>query len=524
MIVAQAGLGTAFLRSLLLPLVFLAPGVPALRLKRWAARRSGRPPRFQLIVYGTLLSGASLVTLYFGVSWLNWKLVTVKMVNCLSLFEGLLLFVAHLGLTCVYGILTGEAQYNYRTGNRPRDLYDSWDFAFEKVYQGGDVVLKTTRGTWIRGRVVQNGSSEEKQDLLFESAGVVAPETDESVAVIAGEDSRPELQYEKSGRLRSGKSVKEFSDMNEVVDNGEDVQRKADNYVYIDKSNIETVVFCGGTEMDPESEIGAGTPGAAQELLGALVQWTFEPPNLPQNPLRGYGWVLLPMTLASAVIALGVVPAQFRLSSLETVQFSSLVGVVAASVTTLYGQTERFRRPKCVMNVDIGAHRTLYGFGAVAVIGSYSSVLFFEIVPLFVGTVVGVTITTVHLGLSKRFDLSTALCSLILASTPILVSFVWVNTAMSSQFGRPVSLLWVATAAVLAINRLCIGTPSSYDGWSDVARYTVWWVVTVAVSVGLVAVAFGANVPAVRVVTGVLLIVGWLLARRLRQTVQTDMS
>jgi hypothetical protein len=423
----------------------------------------------------------------------------------------------------VYGILTGELQYNYRTGNRPRDLYDSWDFAFEKVYQGDDVVLKTTRGTWIRGRVVQNGSSEEKQDLLFESASVVAPEADESVAVIAGEDSRPELQYEKSGRLRSGKSVKEFSDMNEVVDNGEDVQRKADNYVYIDKSNIETVVFCGGMEMDPEREIGSSKPGAAQELLGALVQWTFESPNLPQNPLRGYGWVLLPMTLASAVIALGMVPAQFRLSSFETAQFSSLVGSVVASVTTLYGQTEIFRRPKCVMNFDIGAHRTLYGFGVVAVIGLYSPVLSFEIVPLFAGTVVGVAITTVHLGLSRRFDLWTALSSLVLALIPIFVSFVWVNTAISSQFGRPVSFLWVTTAAMLAINRLWIGTPSSYDGWSDVARYTVCWVVTVVVSVGLVAVAFGVDVPAVRAVTVVLLIVGWLLARCLRQTVQTDM-
>lgn len=523
MTVAQTGAATVLLRSLLLPLVFLAPGVPALRLKRWAARRSGRPPRFQLAVYGTLLAATSLLTLYLGVSWFEWRPIGTSWIDDLSLYQQILLFVLHFALTLVYGALFGEVKYNYYTGNKPRDLYDSWDYAFEHVFQSGDVILKTTSGTWVHGEVVQSGSSDETRDLLFESARVLDPRETSELSVTPHGETAPQIQHgDENSVLRD--STASFSDMDELLSEDQSETATADNYIYVDKSTVETVIFCGGTEMEPAAEIEAGTPGAVEELLSELFGEVPRVPDSLESTLRAYRLPLLGVVVALVAASLSVFSGWLVLPDRGETYLSCVIGVVTASTTTVYYRTGVLRRPKCVLNVDVGGHETLYGFLAVVAVWSYAPVLSPAVVPLLVGVVVGTTLTTVHLGLLGRFDTRAASCSSVLASIPIVVAVVWVERGVTSLFGRTTTLFWAIIAVVLIVDRIRIGTPSSYNEWSDVARYVVWWVITVAICIALVAVAFGVSVPATTIVTGVLLLVGWLLARSLRRTVRSDVS
>jgi hypothetical protein len=97
-------------------------------------------------------------------------------------------------------------------------LDGGWDCACEKVYQGGDVVLKTTGGTWIRGRVVQNGSSEEKQDLLFESARVLDAPRDGVTSVSTTQESTPEVYYNGYEVLKQTDSADESPEETDSAD------------------------------------------------------------------------------------------------------------------------------------------------------------------------------------------------------------------------------------------------------------------------------------------------------------------
>lgn len=489
MIVAQTGLGTAFLRSLLLPLVFLAPGVPALRLKRWAARRNGRPPRFQLIVYGTLLSGASLVTLYFGVSWLNWELVTVKTLDELSLFEELLLFVAHLALTCVYGLLAGEVQYNYGSGNLPRDLYDSWDFAFEKVYQGGDVVLKTTGGTWIRGRVVQSGSSEEKQDLLFESARVLDAPRDGVTSVSSTQESTPEVYYNGYEALRQTESTDEgpeetdsadeLSGMDKIV--AEDsIKTPAGNYVQIEEENIEAVILCGGTDMNPEAEIADEKNAAAQTIIQELTESSFQIPRLSTDRLNGHGTALLVLVLASVTVSVFLLSALDSLFSAMTLPLLCL-GTLSATATILYFRTKTL--DLCVGRISsVGSGKTLGAFVVLTlpVLVWYRPVT--EATPLLSGVLVGTAFATLHLSVADDFDSTSASLLTVLGIILVSSAAVWFKPWATEWMWRLVSFVAFGIVVLLTVDRLRKGTPSSYDRWSEVVKSVSWWGVVVLVT------------------------------------------
>jgi hypothetical protein len=476
-----------------------------------------------LAVYATLFAAASLLTLYLGISWVEWRLIEIKWLEDLSLPQGIFLFVLHIILACVYGALFGEIKYNYYTVNTPRNLYNSWDYAFKYVFQSGGVILKTTTGTWVHGEVVQSGSSDETQDLLFESAHVLDPKESNKISVTPDGGTTPQIQYtDENISLRD--STESFADMDELLSENQIETAEADNYVYIDESSIETLVFCGGTGMDPAAEIGDKTPGAVEELFLTLPGNKPKLPDILVRLLRKYGPWLLGAVAVVTVISLPVFSRWLNLPDHSYMHFSFFTGAIIALTRAAYHQTDIFGSINYLSNVKSDISERLYRTLAVVTAGLYVLLIPPTIVPLLVGIVVGTTLTTVHLGVSERFDARAASYSLALASIPILITAVWVRSGMTSLFGRVTTLVWAITVVAVVIDRLWIGTPSSYDGWPDVVRYTVWWGVTVLVSVGLVAVAFGVNVPAVRVVTVVLLIVGWSLARSLRQTVQTDMS
>lgn len=533
-VVVQQTAGTALFRSLLLPILFLAPGIPALRARRWAARREGSPSRLQAVVYGTLLSTASLVTVYVALSVYAWQPLTAEHIDFTAPTFFTLLPI-HFVITAVYGLIAGEFQYNYYTGNRPRDLYDSWDFAFEKVCEQEDVLVKTTGGTWVSGRVVQHGSSAGTRDLLLGSAQLVDPADSANPTVVP--EGEPELRplHGSSGTLlvddssqdapgegQSGTKDTE-NDMDSVFDDSEvsneSISEDATNYVYINEPDIETVVLSSGADLSPEAPLSANRPGKVQAVVQSLTGDTsLSAPDESQL-------FSLNNIMVSIVFAVLYTPTLvsfhdvFELStyraSLYFVFFlSSVLGGLRIgqrrgtdSITWRHSFIPKVNAPLILIAVEALAF-------TVCVV--YVPTL---LVPVVEGVVAGSLLSILHAGLSEEFDRTAAVLSSSLALLIVIGITFWIETDTVELGGQTVVGIGLSLLALLVVDRLRVGTPSAYEGWSEVFRYLCWWSIGVGLAAALAAPPLYVTTWQAGSYTAVLVLSGILLSHHLFEAV-----
>lgn len=479
--------GNVLFRSLLLPILFLAPGIPALRARRWAARREGTPPRLQAVVYGTLLSTASLVTIYAALSLWAWKPLTADSIK----FTAPVLFTLlpiHFLITAVYGLFAGEFQYNYYTGNRPRDLYDSWDFAFEQVCEQDDVLVKTTGGTWVSGRVVQHGSSTGTRDLLLSSAQLVDPADSANTTVVP--ENEPEVRplYGSPGTFLVGDPPAdrpeisdetertEEVDMDAVFDDSGDTSESASeetsNYVYVNEPDIETVVLSNEADLNPEGPLGANRPGKVQAVVQSLIRDRLPSvPNLPSF-IRPFGTAL---SVLSVIVLLGL-PWISQLFTYRQALYgafcvSFLTAVLVVYRTETVNPTLRCRASRLGINILW----ILVVIGAIVGVVHVAAGRPTMTVPVAEGFIAGSLLMTVHTGISETFDRTAAGFSSGLALSIVTGTAAWTELGGSQLVGQGFALVGLLLSSSLVVDRLRVGTPSAYERWSKVLQYVFCW-------------------------------------------------
>lgn len=175
--------------TLLLFLLFIAPGLLGLKTRLWVSRRPTEYDRIDIIVFSVIFSISSLILLYLSWSYLRWEFITGDTVRRISLAQFLGIYILHVLQCLVIGVAAGSFAHNYIEDNRIRDLYNSWEFAFQYVHSAIDVDVKTSDGHWIRGHVIQYETTDGVRDLILSSPRLVdSPEADKESGTPLGEN------------------------------------------------------------------------------------------------------------------------------------------------------------------------------------------------------------------------------------------------------------------------------------------------------------------------------------------------
>jgi hypothetical protein len=263
------------------------------------------------------------------------------------------------------------------------------------------------------------------------------------------------------------------------------------NYVQIEGENIEAVILCGGTDMNPEAEIADEQNAAAQTLIQELTETPFQIPQLSTDRLNGYGTALLVLVLASVTVSV------FLLSALDSL-FSAMVlpllclGTLSATATILYFRTKTLD-PYVGRISSVGSGKTLGAFVVLTlpVLVWYRPVT--EATPLLSGVLVGTAFATLHLSVADDFDSTAASLLSMLGIISVSSAAVWFEPWTTEWMWRLVSFAAFGIVVMLAVDRLRKGTPSSYDRWPKVVKSVSWWVVVVLMSAALVITALQLN-------------------------------
>jgi len=235
----------SLLSALILPLLFIVPGVGAIRAANWTTKRREEHDRIELIFFSLIYSISSLLVLYaIGSVW-EWTLVTEADITGLGLPGGIAWYLVHLLLAGLTGAIVGSFSYNYVYENQFRDHYDSWDFAFQYIHQSKNVIVKTTGGDWIHGHAIQSGTSDGTRDLLLASPREVEDPSD------------PDLEeYPLDPSLDPGSDETPEPEDADTFDPEEArLPASLGNYLYVNEPDIETVVFNDSSDEDPDGTL-----------------------------------------------------------------------------------------------------------------------------------------------------------------------------------------------------------------------------------------------------------------------------
>ncbi|WP_152420019.1 DUF6338 family protein [Haloferax prahovense] len=253
MIPLQNGLfSLSLLGAVALPLLFIVPGVAAIRVAGWTTKRREDHDRVEIIFFSLVFSIVSLVILYLLASVLKWDWITAGDVTRLELSAVIGWYLAHLVVAGTIGAIFGSFSYNYIYENQFRDHYDSWDFAFQFIHQSSDVVVKTTSGDWIQGHAIQSGSSNETRDLLL--AYPRWGEKPEDLDIEREEFS----SQDENDSTPSNVAEAEMPNPDDVETfDPEDARRKPalGQYLYVNEPDIETVTFLEESDEDPDGTL-----------------------------------------------------------------------------------------------------------------------------------------------------------------------------------------------------------------------------------------------------------------------------
>lgn len=286
-VVTQSTIGVSLLRALLFPILFLAPGLLALRPTLWTARLGDTLSRLQKVVYSVVLSTASVLGLYLGWSLLRWEFLSPD--DTVPFWTFVVAIPVHFFLTGVIGVTAGAFIHNYvETGPR-LDETDNWEFALSR-YGNDEVVVRTCGGKEVRGEVVDTAVFDREEGLeasqsdtdelntarvdnnegiLLTDPSVADPEDEKKVeGMYSGEQQQSNEQEESSEQAESsGQEVSADS----PSDNTEPLHLSDEdtNYAYFPRDDVEGILFLD--KLTKEKGPRLSRDDRAQEFLGDVM-------------------------------------------------------------------------------------------------------------------------------------------------------------------------------------------------------------------------------------------------------------
>jgi hypothetical protein len=268
--------GTSLI-ALFIPLLLVVPGLVAIRLGLWTARRENPFTQLETLVVSALVSLASLFLIYVGFSIWLWQPAVSDNLQGQSLPWYVIGYCIHMLVAAAIGMALGSFAYNYLLDNEARSRYDPWQYVFRQLTDSATIEVRTTSGLWIQGHLTKAEESMGTRDLLLTSADVLnhTPESghqevaNEDIEVLDADAASTDSESTGSGDLRDQSVPSESTDNKgiedwEDIDNSLDREFKADEevkaaldddsagYIQLDGSAIEAVRVPDGPAVNTD--------------------------------------------------------------------------------------------------------------------------------------------------------------------------------------------------------------------------------------------------------------------------------
>lgn len=473
----QSSVGVPLLRALLFPILFLAPGLLALRPALWTARLRDTLSRLQKVVYSVVFSSSSFFIIYSGWSLLWWEPLSpddeVKFATLVAVVP------VHFLLTVVIGVAVGSFFHNYVGTARGLDEFDSWEFAFDR-YESGELLVRTNSGKEISGEILEGTQIDRSEGVLLTDPTAA----DENDTAAVREEFRDE-QDTTTSRWPAAQSR-----------DTEHVQLEDSNaqYTYFPKEEIETVFFLDEFVEDPNVP-QKDQNDRAQSFLGDVYS-QFEPYEVAPCFRRLADPISGPSTLSVAAF-LSLVGCVFLLTGTHPQPgHEAEVALLGALGACLTGST-------VVLANRCTGDELAWLFGS-SVIALFPLVFFVGLVrqPLTLarGVLVGGLIGPLYVSVTREYGVTPAVYVTVgLSAAVALAHSVFGFGGRITQ--QVILMLLLVTIVTLAVNRLRVGTAEEFDDWERVAADTMKWLLFGVVAAAVAVPSQLVAPPAVRAIS-----------------------
>ena len=514
-IIGQAG-GFSFspqtsLIALFIPLLLIVPGLVAVRLGLWTARRENPFTQLETLVMSALVSLCSLLLMYVGFSVWLWEPVVLDNLQGQSLPWYITGYLIHIVAAAVLGMTIGSFAYNYLLDNEARSRYNPWQYVFRQLIDSATIEVRTASGIWIRGHLTKAEESTGTRDLLLTSATVLhdtlegdrkkAPNenigiSEEGEVPIDSESTDAENIHHQPDPVEKGK--KGGIDNWKHIDNSLDEEFKTNDkvrdaldndsagYIQLDGTAIEAVRVPDGPsvntneiyeELSDSDRVHKRTALLGREFGYFIIEDRLRNLIVRLNRaasrwiITGLLWAtMLAVTLGSA----GVIEVGSMLGSHQAILswLGLLTGVSIVELLRYYLDTPIEWRG---IPISVGVLTPfIVGVALVEwwVVRDWPSV--FNIISATVGLLGGITIGTVVHHLRNQYTATAALAvTAIIAVQMAFVSAYAFGAGMTPTFGRPFVVVGFASTFGLFCERIRIGKAGAYEDWATVLADTV---------------------------------------------------
>jgi hypothetical protein len=470
-------MGLSALRTLLLPILFLGPGLPAIRTALWTARLDDSLSRLQKVTYSVLFSTASVLILYFVQSLVEWEPLWVEST---TLQVGVIVtaFPVHFLLTVALGVVTGSFFHNFVGSAGGLGELDGWQFAFRR-YGTGEVVVRTDGGREIRGEIVPSRGLREEEGLLLAEPSVVTSDSDSSRPREGPEEVLNRKWRRGDSSILTDNDKEEESEFIEEIETEGDVHSDA-QYLFVRRSDVEAVFFDEEFAVDPNKPT-TDQNDRVQQFLGrvsnSIQSDIFDRRDVSTCTFLTHWLSLSVVAIVSVAIllTLGLSPTLYS----PEVRTTLLFGAGVTTTTLLVEITGRVRARHG--RVSYWASLTVVIVASSAVVGWYLWSDLVDGTVLVRGSLVGVLAWALYTDLADQYRRRLAGYALVSFFGATALFHTRTEAAVPPTLAGQTSLgVSVTAATMLLINSLRVGTAAAFENWDSVFRDIIKWLLVVA--------------------------------------------
>lgn len=462
MALLQSSVGVPLLRALLFPILFLAPGLLALRPAQWTARLRDTLSRLQKVVYSVVFSSSSFFLIYFGWSLFRWEPLSP---DDKIRFAALVAAVpAHFVITVVVGVVVGSFFHNYVGTARGLDEFDSWEFAFDR-YESGKVLVRTESGKEVEGEILEGTEIDRSEGVLLTDPSAADKEDTAAVREKFGDEQETDISRWSAAQRRESERVQ--------------LEDTDAQYTYFPREEIETVFFLDEFVEDPNKSQKDQNDRAQSFLSEVYAQ--LEPSEVEPRPQWWVGaisnsYTLFPVVVLSLVGCVSLLTTAYPFAHAVEIALLGAFGACGtASTVVLHNRREGSEWTLCQFYAGLMSLLFL-----ILTVGSVCQSL-----ATMRGVLVGGLIAPLYVSVDEEYGVIPATYVTILILLVVALShsvFSDIGSRVTQQFAL---ILLLATVIALGVNRLRVGTAEEFDDWERVTADAVKWLLFGVIAAGI---------------------------------------
>ena len=463
MTLLQSSVGAPLVRALLFPILFLAPGLLALRPAQWTAQLRDTLSRLQKVVYSVVFSSSSFFLIYIVWSLFRWEPLSPD--NEIRFATLVAVVPVHFLLTALVGVAVGSFFHNYVGTARGLDEFDSWEFALNR-YESGRLLVRTNSGKQVEGEILEGAQIDKSEGILL-TGPTAADESDTAAVRERFADEKNETSHRRSaGRCSESEHVQ--------------VEDSDAQYIYFPREDIETVFFLDEFVEDPNRTQKYKNDRVQSFLSGVYTRLK---PYEIRSHLRWWVTVILSPHTLFGVVVLSFIGCVFLLTTPhpqlgqgeKIALFGGLSTCGTTSMIVLNGWRADGKRAFWLLcAILVGDITLVFAAGRVQ-----------QSLAITRGVLTGCLIGSLYVSISKEYSTGVAAYVTIALSSLVVLShsvFSDIGSRVTQQFAL---ILLLATVIALGVNRLRVGTAEEFDDWERVTADAVKWLLFGVIAAGI---------------------------------------